>query len=419
MTPLPDVSVIIVSHARPENLRRLLTSLRFVDYPSFEVIVVLQAGHQDRFSDVFGVGAIKFVVFEQANISAARNMGIACAAGRVVAFCDDDAVPESSWLRHLVAPFEGGHIGAAGGFVLGRNGISLQWGARSFDRMGSHRDLDISTEQPAILAGNAETGIKTEGTNCAFLRTALIEIGGFDDNFHYYLDETDVNYRLGLAGWKTALVPLARVHHGFAASMIRHQSRAPRSLFEIGASKSYFCQKHAAKMDIGDALTAFRATQKRRLIDFMVRGGLEPRDISDLLKTLDSGLKAGAKRTKKPGLFAPEPPDFRPFPGNSKGMPAVGLSCGPLARQKARRQARTLAAEGVPVTVFEFSRTALYHSMQFDPEGFWVQQGGVFGRSRRDSAIFQPFTFKSRLKAECARLSPVREIKEISVIGRR
>jgi len=416
MTPLPDVSVIIVSHARPENLRRLLTSLRFVDYPSFEVIVVSQSGLENQFSDVFGVGAIKFVVFEQANISAARNMGLAQAVGRVVAFCDDDAVPESSWLRHLVAPFEEGHIGAAGGFVLGRNGISLQWGARCFDRTGWHRDLEIPTDQPAILAGNAQTGIKTEGTNCAFLRTALIEIGGFDENFHYYLDETDVNYRLGLAGWKTALVPLAQVHHGFAASMIRHQSRAPRSLFEIGASKSYFCQKHAAEMPVDDALTAFRATQKRRLIDFMLRGDLEPRDIPDLLKTLDSGLKAGGKRTEKPGFIAPEPPDFRPFPGNSKGMPAVGLSCGPLARGKARKQARALAAEGVSVTVFEFSRTALYHRMQFDPHGFWVQKGGIYGRSLRDRAVFQRFTFNSRVEAERARLSPVREIKEMLAV---
>ncbi|HBN32130.1 MAG TPA: glycosyl transferase family 2, partial [Rhodobacteraceae bacterium] len=108
---------------------------------------------------------------------------------------------------------------------------------RCFDRFGRERELRLEGTEPRVFPGTEDLGIKTEGTNCAFRRAALIELGGFDPAYHYFLDETDLNYRLGLAGWKTAIVPLAQVHHGHAASENRSANQAPKTLFEVGASK--------------------------------------------------------------------------------------------------------------------------------------------------------------------------------------
>ena len=67
---------------------------------------------------------IKIVPFDTPNISAARNAGISVAAGEGIAFIDDDAVPEISWLTHLTAPLTviGGAIlgQSSGGIVLSR-----------------------------------------------------------------------------------------------------------------------------------------------------------------------------------------------------------------------------------------------------------------------------------------------------------
>ncbi|MCK4861063.1 MAG: glycosyltransferase family 2 protein, partial [Rhodobacteraceae bacterium] len=87
------VSLIIVSQKRPEHLLRLLQSLRHQTHDSFEVIVVT-----DTEPSPF-VNHVKYIPFTNANISAARNAGIAVAAGEIIAFCDDDAIPDPPWLE--------------------------------------------------------------------------------------------------------------------------------------------------------------------------------------------------------------------------------------------------------------------------------------------------------------------------------
>ena len=51
------------------------------------------------------------------------------------------------------------------------------------------------------------------GCNCSFRKSALIEIGGFDEEYEYFLDETDVIFRIVDAGYLVAQLPNAFVHH--------------------------------------------------------------------------------------------------------------------------------------------------------------------------------------------------------------
>ena len=135
MTDLP-VSVVIVSRGRPAALQRCLTGVSQLQYAPFEVIVVADPDGIAAARKMDFAAHLKLVAFDKANISAARNLGIAQAAGEIVAFIDDDAVPEPQWLRYLVAPSRQSDVAAMGGFVRGRNGISYQWRAQSVDGYG-------------------------------------------------------------------------------------------------------------------------------------------------------------------------------------------------------------------------------------------------------------------------------------------
>jgi cellulose synthase/poly-beta-1,6-N-acetylglucosamine synthase-like glycosyltransferase len=370
MTSQPNVSLVIVSRNRPDDLKRVLSSLRFQTYTSFEVIVVSNHDPEDSH--------IKYVRFDEPNICAARNIGINHSAGSIVAFCDDDAIPEPEWLSRLVPAFDDMDVGIAGGFVRGRNGISFQWMGIETDQFGMDYPLEIIS--PVTRGLKNGRMLKVQGTNCAFRKQAVVNLGGFDEGFAFYLDETDLSWRMTKAGWKTKVIPNAQVQHGFAPSELRGANRAPKSLFQIGKSKSAYLHKHAAHADVTSALVVFRNAQRQRLSRFLVWGQIEPRDVTRLMSSLDQGLACGTE--EKLGQFA-NAPDFKSFPTTRVGRRLV--YSGIWRIRGLMKYAKNLADQGYQVTAFCFSRTSKFHNRYFDSRGFWVQRGGIFGKSDRKS----------------------------------
>ncbi|WP_163848035.1 glycosyltransferase family 2 protein [Pseudooceanicola aestuarii] len=412
MAPLP-VSVIVVSRHRPAELARCLTGLSRLAYDLFEVVVVAcpQGAEVVRRSAL--ATEAKLVEFDRANISVARNRGVAVAAGEIVAFIDDDAVPETAWLTHLARPFAQDRVAAATGFVRGRNGITFQSRAAAITPTGDTVPLEVDPQRTTLLTGAPGRGIKTVGTNMAFRRSELARIGGFDPAFAFYLDEADVNMRLARAGAVTAVVPLAEVHHGYAASALRRADRTPRDLYEIGASLSAFLLRHCPQDSRDGARARFRAERRRWLLEHMVTGRLDPAGVRRLLRRLDHGLAQGLMRPGDTLPPIPHPPGwFRPVPPRLRGAPVV-LRTKPFRRHAIRAQARALARQGRPVTLLDFSLSALFHKVSMEAEtGLWRQAGGLWGRSDRSDRLLRLWTPAARQRRELARITRQRWNRE-------
>ena len=392
MTALP-VSVVIVSHERPKELCLALTAVRQLDYANFEIVVVADAAGVNAVQAHQFANQIKIVSFDALNISAARNAGVAAAAGVVIAFIDDDAVPEPSWLTHLTAPLIDPTVSATGGYVLGRNGISFQWKARTVGRDAQTKALLLDSDAPEVFIGSPQRAIKTEGTNMAVRRDVIVALGGFDEAFQFYLDETDLNMRLGQMRHKTVIVPLARVHHKYAESTRRRLDRVPTDLTQIGASLAVFLRKYGGSLDI---LDIERNTQRRRLLIHMVAGRLLPSDVTALLIGFDCGCAAGKLRKFGYAVAETTPPSFLKF---TQTMGQLRFVVGRAWRKKALfAKAVCLVGAGDRVVVIILSPTAFCHRVQFVEAGYWLWTGGQFGKICKSEKFFQIVSLPSRVK---------------------
>jgi GT2 family glycosyltransferase len=122
MTDL-DVSVIICTYAdaRWDDLRAAVASMQCQTRPPREIIVVVDhnpglfARVEAELPDVVALQNV-----EARGLSGGRNTGIERAAGKLLAFVDDDAVADPNWLELLDASCSDPDILGAGGLVVPR-----------------------------------------------------------------------------------------------------------------------------------------------------------------------------------------------------------------------------------------------------------------------------------------------------------
>jgi len=242
-----SISVVINTFNRCSSLERTLRSLEWLDYPNFEVIVVNgpSSDGTDELLDRYG-GRIKRGYCPNRNLSESRNIGIQMACGEIVAFIDDDAYPDPAWLGQLARAFDWEEVAAAGGPVIGHTGFWYQvWHSRA-DRFGNFwTDFQPCVNPTQLLAAPGSLQFTyTIGTNSAFRRRVLVELGGFDEEFEYYLDETDLCCRVTDAGYVVEALDDAFVYHKFLPSDIRERSDVIRDWYQVLKSRFYFGMKH-------------------------------------------------------------------------------------------------------------------------------------------------------------------------------
>ena len=410
---MADISVIIVSRDRPDELRKMLSCLRFQDISGFEVIVVTNT--PGALEGAAHPKPLRLFDCDEANISVARNVGLMAAKGYFIAYCDDDALPDPSWLRRLLTPFNDPKIGGTGGFTRGRNGISLQWGAVETDLVGEAHPLDIArNSKTAVFAPSQKSAPVMIGTNCAFRTSALKQIGGFDPAFAYYLDDSDISLRLSQAGWALAIVPRAQVHHGFAAGPYRAHNRVPKTLHPHGKSKAVFCRKHAPEDALERALTAFKALQFKRLEKQLLAGLMEPPVLPALIKTLEDGFQTGRHFQIKP-----MPTGAKPVAGTAPILVSEPRKHVLLAGRKSdykwlQETGKTLADEGYAATTLTLSRTPAFMQANFSKHGFWTLSGGQFGKSSRNEPLLKNMSFHDKVRAEVQRLADISPVNYIA-----
>jgi len=198
----PRVSVIVCSYNGGKTLDRCLASLRAMDYPDFEVILVDDGSTDDTPAIAASHPWITSIRQENKGLSVARNVGGAAATGDVIAYTDSDCMADPDWLYYMMHTLTSGDYCGVGGPNISPPAADWVQACVSAAPGGPSHVLltDVVAEH-------------IPGCNMAFHKWAFDKSGGFDPEYRKAGDDVDFCWRLQQEGEVIAFSPAAIVWH--------------------------------------------------------------------------------------------------------------------------------------------------------------------------------------------------------------
>lgn len=210
------VSVIVCTRNGSCTLASCLQALAKQTHPNYEVLLI-DDGSTDATPQIAQSFAhVRYVRQEHAGLSAARNLGMEEATGTLLAYTDDDCIPDEDWLVYACHAFRDPQCVAAGGPNLPPPPRNL-----------TEACVAVAPGAPAHVLLNDEEAEHLPGCNLVIRKSALHAIGGFRPEFTTAGDDVDVCWRLQSHGGRLRFVPAALVwhHRRFTVSAYLRQQR--------------------------------------------------------------------------------------------------------------------------------------------------------------------------------------------------
>ncbi len=198
----PRVSVVVCAYNAERTMDACLASLKALDYPDYEVIVV-NDGSTDKTLEISErYPYCKIISQVNKGLSVARNVGAEAATGEIVAYTDSDCVADPDWLNYLVGKMISSDLVACGGPNVPPPEDSLVPAA-----------VAVSPGGPTHVLVSDDVAEHIAGCNMAFRRDVLLGLGGFDPLYRAAGDDVDICWRFQDAGYTIGFSPSAVVWH--------------------------------------------------------------------------------------------------------------------------------------------------------------------------------------------------------------
>ena len=195
-------SVIVCTRNGSERIGDCLRAIAKLS--STAETIVVDDGSTDGTADLVARDFpwVKLLRLAPCGLSAARNAGADAARGEILAFTDDDCLPDTEWLQRLDRIFRQERHAAVGGPNLPQ--IPQHW---------LEAVICAAPGAPSHVMLDDETAEHLPGCNLAVRKSACQSIGGFDPQFHTAGDDVDFCWRLQDAGYVLGFAPGAYVSH--------------------------------------------------------------------------------------------------------------------------------------------------------------------------------------------------------------
>lgn len=189
---------MVPTYKRPQLLLKCLAALNRQNFPAgqYEVLVVSDGPDEATASLITNLlfeYELRYIATNQkSGPAAARNVGWQHARGLLIAFTDDDCIPDSSWLTTIWKNYQGQEEVVFTGKVV------------------------VPVSQPPtdyeVNISNLETA-EFVTANCICTKKALLKTGGFDERFKMaWREDSDLHFKLLENGIPIQSIPAVVVH---------------------------------------------------------------------------------------------------------------------------------------------------------------------------------------------------------------
>lgn len=217
----PLCSIVIVNFNGGPDLQDCLSSLRRQTLADFEVLLVDNASAdgspewvEAHFPEVQVVRSTS-----NAGFAAAVNTGFRRARGRFLVTVNADTEADPGWLAALVAPLQDRpRVGLSTSRICyfdDRDRVNTCGNEVHVSGFGFCRGLD----RPAREYDQSCRVTSVSGCAFAMHRDVFEVIGGLDDDFFLYVEETDLSLRAALAGYEIWYAADSIVYHKYELRM--------------------------------------------------------------------------------------------------------------------------------------------------------------------------------------------------------
>lgn len=225
----PLLSVIIVNWNGLRFLNKNLSSIFAQTFKGFEVVFVDNGSKDSSVEYVRRFYPDTVIIENGSNLGFAKanNIGIARSRGKYILTLNNDTELEKDFFERLVEAAEAtgektgmwapkilsiekrSVIDSVGGLLIYPDGLAKGRGRLEEDsrRLDAKKDAFI----PSACAG-------------LYRKKMLDEVGGFDEDFFAYCEDTDLGLRARLYGWEAASVPGAVVYHHYSGTGGRYSA---------------------------------------------------------------------------------------------------------------------------------------------------------------------------------------------------
>ena len=285
---LGTASILIVTYNHKNYLKACIESIQNQDYPH-EIILIDNCSTDGTVEYVKEDFPFVKVVESKKNLGygAGNNVGIKYAKGEYVVILNPDTIVEKNWLKELIKPLEKGErlsttpkILLFDGFAISACGLVAHYTGLTFARGYLAKPYEFKKLE--YVSGFS-------GACFAIRKKDFEELGGFDEKFFLYNDDSDLFWRAHLKGFKILYVPLALIKHDAILKVL------PEKMYYLEKGRYMIIRKYYSWKDFLLLLPSLMIVEALTF-GYAIKQGRE--GIRYKIKAIDEGLTIKVNREK-------------------------------------------------------------------------------------------------------------------------